>query len=94
MPSHRYRGVELVARIESASRIVFGGQPYDSLSTAGGVARKSIAGSFPGRDIQQTNGWMFWQYRAGDDRLSTLDDLRRELYERKVINLPSERRSS
>jgi hypothetical protein len=91
---HRYRGVELVARIESANRIVFGGQPFDSLSTAGGVARKSVAGSFPGRDIPQTNGWTFWQYRATDGRLLTLDDLRRELYEGKVINLPSERRSS
>jgi Restriction Enzyme Adenine Methylase Associated len=90
---HRYRGVELAARIEAARRIVFNGQEFDSLSTAGGVARKSVAGSFPGRDIPQTNGWTFWQFRGSDGRLLELDDLRRELYQRKVITLPSDRRS-
>jgi hypothetical protein len=90
---HKYRGVDLRARIEGPGRIVFQGQPYDSLSTAGGVARKSVAGSFPGRDIPQTNGWTFWQFRSNDGRLPALDDLRRELYERKVIDLQSGRRS-
>jgi hypothetical protein len=85
---HRYRGIELVARIEGVGRIVFNGVPYDSLSTAGGVARNSVAGPFPGRDIPQTNGWTFWQCRRPAGQLVPLDDLRRELYERKVINLP------
>lgn len=90
---HRYRGVDLVARIEGVDKIVFNGKPYDSLSTAGGVARNTVAGPFPGRDIPQTNGWTFWQCRRADGRLVPLDDLRRELYERKVINLPGDRRS-
>jgi hypothetical protein len=90
---HRYRGAELVARIESVNRIVFNGQSYDSLSTAGGVARTSVAGPFPGRAIPQTNGWTFWQCRGSDGRLVALDDLRRELFERKVVSLPASRRS-
>jgi len=90
---HRYRGVGVVARIEGVGRIVFNGVAYDSLSTAGGVARKSVAGSFPGRDIPQTNGWTFWQCRGSDGRLLALDELRRELFERKVVNLSESRRS-
>jgi hypothetical protein len=90
---HRYRGVELVARIEAVNRIVFESVAYDSLSTAGGVARLSVAGPFPGRDIPQTNGWTFWQCRGLDGRLLALDDLRRELFERKVVSLPASRRS-
>ena len=64
---HRYRGVELKAPIENASRIAFDGVTYDSLSTAGGVARNSVAGPLPGRDILQTNGWTFWSVvQTGD----------------------------
>jgi hypothetical protein len=66
---------------------------YDSLSTAGGVARNSVAGPFQGRDIPQTNGWTFWQFRRSDGRLVALDDLRREFYERKIINLRGDRLS-
>jgi len=33
------------------------------------------------------------QFRNAEGRLLALDDLRRELFERKVINLPSDRRS-
>ena len=89
---HRFRGVELRARIEGPSRIVFQGNAYDSLSTAGGVARKSIAGPFPGRDIPQTNGWTFWENRGPDGGLRLLDGLRREVHEGKVISLVSGRR--
>jgi hypothetical protein len=90
---HRYRGTNLSARIEDADRIVFDGAVYDSLSTAGGVARKSVAGPFPGRDIPQTNGWTFWEYRSTDGTRHPLDDLRRELYERKVVSLADGRRT-
>ena len=89
---HRYRGTNLSARIEDADRIVFDGAVYDSLSTAGGVARKSVAGPIPGRDIPQTNGWTFWEYRSPDGTRHPLDDLRRELYERKVVSLADGRR--
>jgi hypothetical protein len=90
---HRYRGVELAARIEAADRIMFNGATYDSLSTAGGVARNSVAGPFPGRVIPQTNGWTFWQYRSSDESLRMLDDLRRELHERKVLGIVGGRRA-
>jgi hypothetical protein len=89
---HRYRGVELRARIEGPSRIVFQENTYDSLSTTGGVARKSVAGPFPGRDIPQTNGWTFWEYRGPDGGLRVLDDLRRAVHDGKVISLASGRR--
>ena len=90
---HRYRGVELRARIDEPSRIVFDGQPYDSLSTAGGVARNSVAGPFPGRVIPQTNGWTFWEYRGPDESLHELDSLRRAVHDGKVISLASGRRA-
>jgi hypothetical protein len=89
---HRYRGVELRARIDGPSRIVFDGQAYDSLSTAGGVARNSVAGPFPGRVIPQTNGWTFWEYRRPDAGLHQLDRLRQAVHDGKVINLASGRR--
>ena len=90
---HRYRGAQLVARIEEASRIVFDGSAYDSLSLAGGVARKSVVGAPAGRDVPPTNGWTFWQFRSPDGMLRVLDDLRREFHERKVVNLSDGRRA-
>ena len=90
---HYFRGAHLSARIEDADGIVFDGAVYDSLSTAGGMARKSVTGSPAGRDYPQTNGWTFWEYRAPDGTLHSLDDLRRELYERKVVSLVDGRRT-
>ena len=89
--SHRYRGTDLRARIESADRIDFDGAPYDSLSIAGGMARKTIMGETPGRAYPQTNGWTFWEFRASDGSLRPLDTLRRELHERKVVSLEGRR---
>jgi hypothetical protein len=90
---HRFRGANLSARIEAAERIVFAGAVYDSLSMAGGMARKSVTGSPPGREYPQTNGWGFWQYRGPDGTLHPLDELRREFYERKVVSLGDARRA-
>jgi len=90
---HRYRGTQLNARIEQANRIVFDGRAYDSLSTAGGVARKSVVGSPPGREFPQTNGWTFWQFRSSDGNLRVLDELRRQFHERKVVSLVGGRRA-
>jgi hypothetical protein len=90
---HRFRGTDLTARIEGADRVVFNGVVYDSLSTAGGMARKSVTGSPPGRDYPQTNGWTFWEYRSPDGTLHPLDDLRRGLHERKVVSLVDGRRT-
>jgi hypothetical protein len=89
---HRYRGTDLIARIEGPSQVVFAGQVYDSLSTAGGIARRSVAGAPTGRPYPQTNGWTFWQYHRADGSLAYLDELRRHLYERKVVDLGEARR--
>jgi hypothetical protein len=91
--SRRYRGVDLVAWIEAADRIVFAGTTYDSLSTAGGMARKSVVGETAGRAYPQTNGWTFWEIRATDGSRRQLDTLRRDLFESKVVNLPTGRRT-
>ena len=75
-----YKGVKLQATIQPDGRIAFGGQSYDSLSTAGGMARKTVIGSPEGRPYPQTNGWTFWQFRdptTGD--LRELDSLRQQL---------------
>jgi len=90
--AHRYRGTQLTAQIEDASRISFGGTVYDSLSMAGAVARRSVVGPPAGREYPQTNGWTFWQYRRADGTLGVLDELRRELHESKVVNLAASRR--
>jgi hypothetical protein len=90
---HRFRGTNLSARIEEAERIVFAGAVYDSLSMAGGMARTSVVGQYPGRDYPQTNGWTFWEYRGPDGKLHPLDDLRRELHEHKVVSLGDVRRT-
>jgi hypothetical protein len=90
---HAYKGTLLRARIEAADRIVFEGVAYDSLSIAGGMARKTVMGDTPGRAYPQTNGWTFWEFRAGDGSLRQLDTLRQEQFERKVVSLPSSRRT-
>jgi len=87
-----YRGVALRARIETADRIVVGGAAFDSLSTAGGMARRSVPGSPNRQPYPQTNGWTFWHYGATDGALHPLDDLRRQLHENKVVSLASGRR--
>jgi hypothetical protein len=87
----RYLGVVLRARIVSADRIVVGGTEFDSLSTAGGVARKSVPGSPTRLPHPQTNGWTFWEFHGADGERRQLDSLRRELYERKVVTLEGRR---
>lgn len=90
---HLYRGVALTAHIEAADRVVFEGRLYDSLSTAGGMARRSVVGAPTGRPYPQTNGWTFWQYRRADGTLGILDELRRELHGRKVVDLDKARQA-
>ncbi len=88
---HRYLGTDLAARIEAVDRIVFEGSAYDSLSTAGGMARASVPGSPTSKKVPQTNGWTFWEYSGTDGSSQPLDSLRRELFERKVVSLPGRR---
>jgi hypothetical protein len=68
-----YKGVKLTAMIEQDGTVTFGGGCYDSLSTAGGMARKSVIGTPEGRPYPQTNGWIFWQFR--DPKAGTLRDM-------------------
>jgi len=75
-----YKGAKLTALIQPDGTVSFGGESYDSLSTAGGMARKSVIGTRDGRPYPQTNGWTFWQFRdpkTGNRR--DMDSLRREL---------------
>jgi hypothetical protein len=90
---HKYKGTFLRARIETPDRIVFAGVTYDSLSIAAGMARKTVVGEKPGRAYPQTNGWTFWEFLASDGSRRQLDTLRRELFERKVVSLPTSRRT-
>lgn len=59
----RYKGIHLTATIQQDGRVAFNGQPYNSLSTAAGMSRKSVIGTPPGHPYPQTNGWTFWRYR-------------------------------
>ncbi len=71
-----YKGRHLTARIEADGTVSWNGASYDSLSTAAGMARKSIIGAPPGREYPQTNGWGFWRFRDSDGRLVPVDELR------------------
>jgi len=88
-----YKGHTLTARCEIDGTVTWNGVPYDSLSTAAGMARRSIVGAPPGRAYPQTNGWTFWHVRRSDGRLSILDELRRELHEGKVVRFDHEPRA-
>lgn len=72
-----YKGVRLEAVIEADGRVRFAEGSFDSLSTAAGMARKSVIGAPPGRPYPQTNGWTFWLYRdAASGELRSVNDLR------------------
>lgn len=58
-----YKGHRLTATIREDGSILFDGRAYASLSTAAGMARKTIIGAPEGRDYPQTNGWTFWRFR-------------------------------
>jgi hypothetical protein len=72
-----YRGHHLIARVEPDGGVTWKGTRFDSLSTAAGMARKSIIGAPPGREYPQTNGWTFWRFRDRDGSLVLVDVLRR-----------------
>jgi hypothetical protein len=74
-----YKGFKLVATVQPDGRVAFGGQVYDSLSTAGGMARKSVIGAPEGRPFPPTNGWTFWRFhdpKTGE--LRDIDSVRQE----------------
>jgi len=72
-----YKGVQVTATVRPDGKVEFDRQAYDSLSTAAGMARKSVVGAPAGREYPQTNGWIFWMYAdeaAGE--LREIDHLR------------------
>lgn len=74
-----YKGVQLAATIEADGRVRCCGEVCDSLSAAGGMARKSALGASSDEPAPATNGWKFWLYRdvaSGD--LCSIDDLRQQ----------------
>ena len=77
-----YKGNQLTARIEADGSVTWNGATYDSLSIAGGMARKSIVGAPPGREYPPTNGWTFWRFRDADGRLASVDALRQRYFAR------------
>ena len=80
-----YKSVELAATIERDGKVRFGDDTYDSLSMAGGMARKSVVGAPEGREYPPTNGWTFWQYRDPETgRPRVIDDLRQQHLQGKV----------
>lgn len=79
----RYRKTHLKANIQADGKVIFDGESYDSLSTAAGMARKSVIGTRPGRKYPQTNGWTFWQYHDPQTgRLEEMDTLRQHFLEK------------
>lgn len=72
-----YKGVHLVALVRADGKVEFDRQVYDSLSTAAGMARKSVLGAPASRPHPQTNGWTFWMYSDEDGgELREMDYLR------------------
>jgi hypothetical protein len=80
-----YLGHRVTARVEADGRVWCLGQRYESLSTAGGVARASVPGAPTGRPFPQTNGWSFWRFRDSNGRLQPIDALR-ERYRRQMAS--------
>lgn len=82
-----YKGVCLAATIAADGRVEFAGERYESLSTAAGMARKSVVGAPPGRPYPQTNGWVFWRCVDGTEGpLRPIDDLRQEYLQQHIAS--------
>ena len=76
-----YKGRRATARLEADGRVTYGGNTFDSLSTAAGVARASVIGAPPGRKYPQTNGWTFWRFKDADGQLKPVDCLRQRHFQ-------------
>ena len=77
-----YKGRQFTARVEVDGSVTWNGATYDSLSIAGGMARKSIVGVLSGREYPPTNGWTFWRFRDSVGRLVFMDVLRQRHFAR------------
>jgi hypothetical protein len=84
----KYRDVHLTAVVRQDGKVEFDGRGYDSVSTAAGMARKSVVGAPSGQPFPQTNGWKFWMY-SDDGVLREIDQLRQSyLAQRKLKLVP------
>jgi hypothetical protein len=83
-----YKGVHLAGVVRPDGKVEFEGQVYDSLSTAAGMARKSVVGAPEGRPYPQTNGWTFWMYCDEDGgELREIDHLRQNYLAQKKLKI-------
>jgi hypothetical protein len=74
-----YKGVRLTASIQPGGTVLCGGETCETLSAAGGIARKSVLATPPSEPPPATNGWIFWQFRdPKTGNLRDMDSLRQE----------------
>lgn len=69
-----YKGTRLTATLLADGSIEFGGESFDSPSTAGSAARATVLGR-----RAATNGWTFWSYTDAEGESRTLDHARRQV---------------
>jgi hypothetical protein len=73
-----YKKRFLTATVREDGSVTFDGKSYASLSTAAGMAQKTVIGAPSGRPYPQTNGWTFWKFKdPKSGRLTTMDALRK-----------------
>jgi predicted type IV restriction endonuclease len=73
-----YRKTKLKAIVQADGTVIFGGESYDSLSTAATMARKSVVG-----ELFASNGWTFWKYHDPQTgQLKEIDTLRQHFLEK------------
>lgn len=79
--SARFRGHDLTATVDREGKITVGGDSYDSLSKAAGMARKPYyKGSLKWGPCPPTNGWAFWSVRDSESRETVPIDVLRDRY--------------
>lgn len=79
-----YKGVLLEAVVRADGLVDFDGQAYESLSTAAGMARRSVVGAPPGRPYPATNGWKFWRCQDATGESCQVDRLRQQYLEQQA----------
>ena len=74
--SKTYKQHMFTASIDKNGRVEFGGEVYDSLSTAAGAARATVIGMRNDGRAPHTNGWSFWKIPEPDGHLVPVNELR------------------
>lgn len=83
----KYKGTLLKATIQGNGNVTVDGKPYHSLSTAAGMARKSVIGTRSNRPYPQTNGWTFWRcFDSEANKLREIDLLRQRYLQKDSLN--------